>query len=281
MSFLDDLEITEEPVKGPYFGIIYGPAGTGKTWLCKYAEKPFFVAVEKGVEKVPGVGKFLKDGEIYLPKTIDEFFQMLQKFVKTEHGYKTIVIDSGMFVDKLIIEQILSESPEVTKRNGETKVISSIADFDYGKGFARVVNVWELRFFTALKVLHKKGLNVILIAHSREKNSLDIDGNEYKKNTIDMCQFGTYSVPNVLSAKADWVLFMRSESQTKLKKNQFGSVRSVADNDTQPETIVYTRGTSSFDAKVRTTVASNVKDAYVIDIHNEATSKQIFIDLEK
>jgi len=281
MSFLDELEITEAPVNGPYFGIVYGPAGVGKTFLCKYAAKPFFVAVEKGVEKVPGVGKFIKEGSVYLPQTIDEFFQMLQSFVKKQHDYKTIVVDSGMFVDKLIVERLISETPEIHKKNGEVKKIASIADFDFGVGYAAVVNAWETRFFTALKYLHKKGINVILIAHSRQKNMSDSDGNDYKKHGVDMAEFGVYSVPNLLTAKADWVLFMDSSVNTKAKRNAFGAVKHVADNDFPPEITVSTRGTSSFFAKVRTEKVTNVKDQYIIDINDESTSKQLFIDLEK
>ena len=289
MSFLDDLEISKEVINGPYFGILYGPAGVGKTFICKHAERPFYVALEKGVEKVDGVGKFVKNDEIILPETEDQFFQMLQYFVKKEHDYKTIVVDSGMFADKLIIERVINDATVEVEVNGSKKraimrkegykIIGSIADFDYGTGYSDVVRTWEKRFFTALKYLHKKGLNVILIAHSRAKNVTDSQGNDYKKFGIDMAEFGIYSVPNLLSAKADWVLFMRSEVETKKVKNQFNTVKSVADTDKVPEITVYTRGTSAFDAKVRTEKISNVQDQYVIDISNPETSQKLFRDL--
>ena len=291
MSFLDDLETSEEIINGPYFGILYGPPGVGKTFLCKHAERPFYVALEKGVEKVDGVGKFVKNDEIIMPNNEDQFFQMLQYFVKKDHDYKTIVIDSGMFADKLIIERIIDDSTVEVDVNGIKKraimkkdgykIIGSIADFDYGIGYAQVVSTWEKRFFTALKYLHKKDLNVILIAHSRYKNVTDSQGNDYKKYGIDMAEFGIYSVPNLLSAKADWVLFMRSEVETKKTRNTFGTVKSVADIDKVPEITVYTRGTSAFDAKIRTAKIENVQDQYVIDINNPDTSKKLFEDLRK
>jgi hypothetical protein len=279
-DFLDGLEITEEAVNGPYFGILYGTAGVGKTFLCKHAEKPFFVAVEKGVEKVPGVGKFIKDGDVYLPQSTKEFFAMLQKFCKQGHDYKTIVIDSGMFVDKLFIEGIIADRPKAKK--GDVYIeVKSIADYNFGEGYAALQAIWETRFFTALKFLHKRGLNVILIAHSREKNSRDSQGDEYKKHGINMAEFGQISVPNLLSAKADFVLFMRSEVHTKKKANAFGAARTVADINEAPEITVYTRGTSAFDAKIRTEKVSNVQDSYIIDINDDSTSKKLFEDLIK
>ena len=282
-SFLDTLSISQESISGPYFGIIYGAAGVGKTWLCKHAEKPFFIATEKGCEKVTGVGKFtIKDEDgnesVYLPKNTEEFFEMLRKFTRKGHDYKTIVVDSGMFVDKLFVNDIIAADPTETTRGG-TKQITAIGDYTFGKGFEKVLAIWENRFFAAIAALHKRGINVILIAHSKDKATRDLDGDEYKKNAIDLLEFGRISVPNLLSAKADFVLFMRSEVHTTKKFNSFGPMKNVADNDIPPEIMVYTRASNGFDAKIRTTNINNVKDSYVIDITEDSTSQQLFHDL--
>jgi len=282
-SFLDSLSISQEAISGPYFGIIYGAAGVGKTWLCKHAEKPFFIATEKGCEKVTGIGKFtIKDEDgnesVYLPKNTEEFFEMLRKFTRKGHDYKTIVVDSGMFVDKLFVNDIIAADPVETTRGG-TKQITAIGDYTFGKGFEKVLAIWENRFFAAIAAIHKRGINVILIAHSKDKSTRDLDGDEYKKNAIDLLEFGRISVPNLLSAKADFVLFMRSEVRTNKKFNSFGPARTVADNDIPPEIMVYTRASNAFDAKIRTTNINNVKDSYVIDITDDSTSQKLFHDL--
>jgi len=282
-SFLDTLSISQEAISGPYFGILYGSAGVGKTWLCKHAEKPFFIATEKGCEKVVGIGKFtIKDEEgnesVYLPKNTEEFFEMLRKFTRKGHDYKTIVVDSGMFVDKLFVNDIIAADPTETTKAG-TKAITSLSDYKFGTGFEKVLSIWENRFFAAIAALHKRGINVILIAHSKEKSASDLNGDDYKKQVIDLLQWGQYSVPNLLSAKADFVLFMRSEVRTNKKFNPYGSARTVADNDMPPEIMVYTRASSAFDAKIRTTDINNVKDSYVIDITDDSTSQQLFHDL--
>jgi len=286
LSFLDSLEITENVVNGPYFGILYGPPKVGKTWLCKHAEKPMFLAVEKGVEKLKGVGKFVlkgaNDEEVILPKTEDEFFQMLQHIAKQSEFYKTVIIDSGMFVDKLFCAAIISRIPKEKKGKDIYVDVTSIGDYNYGTGYEKLVSTWETRFFAALKHLHKKGMNVVLIAHAREKN-VSSDGDDYKKWGINMAEFGQHSVPNLLSAKADWILFMKSEVKTKKKLGGFDGKKVITytDKDDLPEVVVYTRETSSFYAGVRTEKIENIQDQYIIDFADNETSKKLWEDLKK
>ena len=280
-DFMSSLTISDNPVNGPSFTILYGKAGIGKTFLCKFTDKPFFIAVEKGVERVPGVGKFLdKDGNVYLPKNTDEFFAMLKNFCKNNHDYKTIVIDSGMFVDKLFVESVIEANPVEKKGDAMIKV-ESISDLNFGKGYEKVLSIWEGRFFAALSALHRKGISVVLIAHSRDKTARDSDGNEFKKHGIDLLEFGRISVSNLLSAKADAVLFMNAEVETNKKANAFGPAKNVANVIAEQEIRVYTRGSSGWDSKVRTEDMANIQDYYVIDVRKPETSEALWADLKK
>ena len=278
-SFLDGLEITDQPVSGPYFGILYGPAGVGKSFLCQYAPNPFFIAVEKGVEKVPNVGRFTKNGQIVMPTDINQFFEMLRYFVSKKHDYKTVVIDSGKFVDTLICADVIKNNPTETKHKQEIK-IESIGDYNFGTGYTKAISYWT-RFIAGVDALNRRGINVILIAHAHERNTTNINGDDYKKTKIDLLEFGSSSVPNLLYARADWTYLMRSEAHTRTVKNAFGASKTIAQSGGVPEITIYTRSTNSFDAKVRTGNIDNIPDAYEIDIRDESTSKQIFIDLEK
>jgi hypothetical protein len=277
---MNEFEITTSPIQGPYFGILYGPPGCGKTWLCRHAPTPFYLAVEKGVEKVPDVGRFTKDGRINLPEDIETFFKMMMFFITSKHDYQTIVIDSGKFIDALVEHDVIVKNPVEIIKKEEVKV-NCIGDYVFGRGFEKAL-AYYARFLKGVDALHKKGINVILIAHSKEKTTSNASGDDFKKHCIDMLEFGRISVPNLLSARADFVYFMRSEAQTGKKINPFGGVaKTVALKDGQPEILVYTRSTNSFDAKVRTEKVENIPDYYLIDINNNETSKQIFLDLEK
>lgn len=271
-------EIGTSPIAGPYFGIVYGPAGVGKTWLCRHAPKPFFLAVEKGVEKVPDVGRFIKDGRINIPSDLSTFFAMMTHFVKTSHDYKTLVVDSGKFVDALIFADVIAKHPTEIIKKVEVKV-ESIGDYNFGTGYAKAIEHWN-RFLKGVDALHRKGVNVILIAHAHDKTVSSHSGDDYKKTKIDLFEFGMHSAPNLLSARADWVYFMRSEAKTISQRNAFGAEKTRAING-QPDIKIYTRSTNAFDAKIRTTNRENVPDFYVIDLDDESTSQQIFEDLEK
>jgi len=82
MSFLDDINETNETIKSPWFGVLYGPPGCGKSELSKYAPNPFYLALEKGVEKIQGVGKFIdSSGNLKIPTSFDESIEALQFWV--------------------------------------------------------------------------------------------------------------------------------------------------------------------------------------------------------
>jgi len=293
-SFLDGVGITDEVINGPYFGIIYGLPGVGKTTLGKYAEKPFYIPLEKGVEKVTGVGKPTKANpktgkhEIIMPSTEDEFFEMMKWVAKHPEGYKTAIIDSGIFLDRLFIDQIIVKDPYVKKgtdenRNAIYAEVKSIADYNFGTGYEKLKTKYETRFFSAINSMHKKGINVILIAHSREISARDDMGDEYKKNTMDMAAFGKISIPAVLMAKADWVIYMSASVTTDKKRGGFDGKKiiNIADKDSQSTVIAYTRGNGAFDAKVRTEKVEYVDDQYILDIRDESTSRKLFEDLTK
>jgi len=89
-----------------------------------------YIALEHGVDKVPNIGRFLttnKDGqkEIKLPKNSDEFFQAFGYFCTAQHDYKTVVIDSGTFLEKLFIADIIAKNPTETIRKKEESVLGS------------------------------------------------------------------------------------------------------------------------------------------------------------
>ena len=129
-----------------------------------------------------------------------------------------------------------------------------------------------------VEALHRRGINVILIAHSIDKTAKDGD---YKTSRIDMLEFGNWSVHNLMFARADWAYYMTSECQTTRETNRFGASKTVPIYGGQPKINVYTRRTNSFEAKIRTGKIENVPDMYEIDISDPLTSKVIFEDLEK
>jgi len=204
-SFMDALTISDEAVKSPYFGIVYGGDGVGKTHLCKFAEKPFYLSLEKGAEKVAGVGKFLVKNSVgqdvvYIPKSSTEFFTMLKKLANKTSPYKTIVIDGAMFLNDLFCADIIANEPVVmAKVEGHDKKqavpVESLSDYDYSKGYEKLHSLWAGLFLAGIDRLNYLGINVILIAHARMRDSLDANGDKYPKWQIDKIYFLPFRYP--------------------------------------------------------------------------------------
>lgn len=287
MSFLNDLNETNEAIKSPWFGVLYGPPGCGKSELAKYAPRPFFIAIEKGVEKIQNVGKFIdSEGKLKIPATFDEAVEALMYKLKNPGDYKTIVLDSGGFLDKLIVNDIILKHPTYTVKGEDGKPkhieVESISDYTFGDGFSKAERYWE-RIVNAANVFIKKEINFLVIAHSVNKNAVSPDGEDYRKIKLDLLEWSNYSVPNLLYKSCDWMYFMRSEIQTVKRKGAFGGSKTVAINSESkhPEIIVYTRSGNAFDAKARAININNIPNHYDIDIGDPETCKVIFNDLDK
>jgi len=281
MSFIDsNVEITRESVKTPYFLIIYGRGGVGKSQLCSHSNKPFYLALEHGVNDIAGVGSFKYENphtgniEIKLPKNADEFFEAARWLITEKHDYKTIVIDSGKFLDVLFEQDVLKKNQIEVIKNKETKM-TCLGDYNYSRGYEMAMQLWK-KTLVAIDAMKSRGYNVILICHSAKINDENINGDTFKKIGIDLMRFGAQSAPLLTFDKCHACYYMRFEIETREVK---GKIRASAHG--QPDIVLYTRGQNGFDAKVRTKNKDNIPDHYIIDWDDPATSTIIFEDLEK
>jgi hypothetical protein len=290
-----EFNITKNTLVTPSKSLIYGEPGTGKSYLASYSNRPFFLALEKGCEKIPGVKKFShvdKNGceQIHIPADWDQMFAMMEHLANKEtikaNGYKTVVLDSGMFIDKIMASKIMKDEPEV-KRDSKMVKVTSIDMYGFMEGYAKLIAMWEIVVAWADK-LNTLGIDVIFIAHAAKIKHTDLNGTDYKRIEPDLCvaMGGRHSVSDFLCARVDHVLYIESQAQVEKKKGYMGKAVNVAingniDQFNRPEIKLYTRTTNRFIAKVRVTDFSQVADVYDIDITNPETSKKIFEDLKK
>ena len=259
-------------VKAPYFGVIYGTGGVGKTWLASYAEDPLFIPLEAGTNLVPAK-KFDKK-----PKDIDEFFGAIKYLLANPTLCKTAVIDSGGFLETLIYADVILKHPTIGEGN-KAKQVTSIGDYGYGHGYANAMDYWQ-KLLKGVDALQNKGMNVIFITHSHLISVPTDGGDSYKMHGMALQKFGSSDVPELMRRRSDWCLFMQSNVKTGKVKNQFGGSRTVAMAGSRPDVIVHTRATSQFFAKVRAAHEQNVQDYYEIDSNDiDGSSRKIFADL--
>lgn len=280
MSFIDNTEITSESVKTPYFLIIHAKGGAGKSMLCTHAPKPFYLALEHGVDDISGIGSFKHKNphtgqlEIKLPSTANEFFEAARWLVMEKHDYKTIVIDSGKFLDVLFEQDVINKNPVEVIKKKEIEV-TCLGDYNFSRGYEMAMKLWK-KTLVAIDAMKSRGYNVILICHSAKINDENINGDPFKRIGIDLMRFGAQSAPDLVFAKCDACYYMRSEIETREVK---GNTR--VQTHGRPDIVLYTRGQNGFDAKVRTKNKENIPDHYIIDWDDKKTSTVIFEDLEK
>jgi len=263
-----NFDIIDGVVDEPYFMTIYGPGGVGKSWFASNAEKPLFIPVEQGVNKIP-VKKYNTH-----PKTSDEFFAMFKHAIQQKtDDVKTIVIDSAGPIQSMFYVDIINKEPEIVTKNGK-KTVESINDYPFGHGYAKAMAYWD-KVIAGVKAAHKTGKNVILITHSHLKNVTNEGGESYKKIDMELQSFGDYKVPELLKRWSDYVLYMESKVQTRKVKGKFGG-ESIVPLNTTPDRIIYTRETNMFFAKCRCIDESAVQDAYDLEKENY---KQIFNEI--
>ena len=269
-----DFNIIDGPKKSPWLGVLYGPGGCGKSWLCSHAPEPFYIPVEPGVDLV-NARKI-----DHIPENFDVLLDMMRFALKNLGDSKTVVVDSLGFVEALIYADVLAKNP-MTSDGKDAKPATSISDYGFGRGYAKALDYWK-RIIAACDAFNKRGANVILITHSHYKNLQTDGGDSYKYIDMALQSFGDYSVPELLKRRADWVYYMDSKVQTRTVRGQFGGTKTIASAGTEPEVAVHTRATSQFYAKVRTLDESAIPDYYLLD---RATivqdSTKIFNDLER
>jgi len=287
MSFLENATISSEPIKTAWFGIIAGMPGCGKTNLASFAPDPFFIANESGVEHLSGtrnIGLFVDSkGRLLMPEKENDFWEALKHLITIKHNYKTIVIDSAKPLETMFIANVIESEPTIMVKSadGKSKVpkkVESIDDYLFGAGYGKVEAKWN-RFLVAVNAFKKRGINVLLLCHTHEKRRQDFDGDEYKRTELNLLSWGNYDFGQKLFAASRFTYVMRSESKTKEIKSFIGK-KNIADNNSTPTIMVYTRNNNAFDAKVWTRDINNVPDMYPINIYDDETSKVIFSDLE-
>jgi len=142
--------------------LIHGTEGIGKSTFASKAPDPIFIQTEDGIGQLD-VPRFP------LAENWDTVTDNLDSLIKEKHKFGTVCIDSVDWLEKLAVHKILADFKNKT----------TLADFDYGKGYAILVPLFE-KFILQLNSLRKtKKMNVILIAHSKMEKIEDPTGASY------------------------------------------------------------------------------------------------------
>jgi hypothetical protein len=134
---------------GPRRMLVYGTAGIGKSTFATCAPSPIVIQTEDGLNEID-CHKFP------VATSLAEVMASLGALYNEDHPYRTVVIDSMDWLERLIWAKVCADRQAAT-----------IEDIGYGKGYTFAIQHWRdvLDGLTALR--ERRGMTVVLIAHAR------------------------------------------------------------------------------------------------------------------
>lgn len=204
--------------------ILYGTKGIGKTTFASLAPDPVFLFTEEG--------HGLLSADRLLISHWDEAFEFLRMLYTEDHTFKTLVIDSLDWLERLCHEK-------VKKVHGERIF------FDYGKGFKFAGDLFD-EFVRALDKLRlHKNMMIILIAHSKIKRFEAPDVPPFERYMLDLHE----RAASVVEEWCDVELFATQKVFT--TKTDVGFGQNVVQGVGSGERVMYTEERPAYSAKNR------------------------------
>ena len=144
--------------------ILYGMEGIGKSTFAANFPSPIFIQTEDGLGMI-NCAKFP------LAKSFDEVFQELVALETEPNEFKTIVIDSLDWLERLIWDKVAQDSK-----------VNNIEQIGFGKGYTMALTFWRI-VLDHLETLHKQGKIILLLAHAVAEDYSDPEVSSLKRFT--------------------------------------------------------------------------------------------------
>jgi hypothetical protein len=161
MSFLQNIHNGKR--QSPPRLLIYGTEGIGKSSFAATAPNPIFVPTEDGLDNIDC-------SQFPLCHSFQDVLKCLEALQKETHEYRTLVIDSVDWLERLIWD--------FTCQQYRVDNIERV-DGGYGKGYTIVLTHWR-KFVEAIRELREqKNMIVILLAHAQVRTHTDPESSAF------------------------------------------------------------------------------------------------------
>jgi len=216
------IQITRGRRQAAVRGTVYGTEGIGKTTLATQFPDPLVLDTEDGTNHLDVARASIHDWK--------SLTLAITELAVNSQGFRTIVIDSADWAEKLLIEWLLKTSGK-----------KSIEDFGFGKGYTMVAEHWT-RFLASCDVLIGQGINVVFVAHSTVKRTSPPDQTDgFDRYELKLTK---QSAP-LLREWCDLLLFCNY--RTKLVEGSDGRLKATGGK----ERIMHAEHSAAWDAKNR------------------------------
>jgi hypothetical protein len=180
--------------------VVYGEHKIGKSTFGSCAPKPVFIQTEDGLDNI--------DADAFpLCKTWGEVLGWVGSLYTDPHEFKTVVLDSADWAEKLLHEHVCKENK-----------VESIESFGYGKGYVLAAEAFDelLDGLNALRV--DRGMGVVVLCHAEIKRFDDPLANSYDRYQIKLHK----QVAKLLQEWSDVIGYAQLDTATRTeKKNDF------------------------------------------------------------
>ena len=148
--------------------LFYGLAGVGKSSWAAQAPGAIFLNIEDGLADIDCVSTDPL-------RSFDEVIEAINWLTTEEHSYRTVVVDTLDWLEKLIFKEIAMKAGK-----------DSIGDIEFNKGYDRAEPKWRmfLDFLDGLRATRK--MSIILLAHSRVQKFADPIVGSYDRHVPDL-----------------------------------------------------------------------------------------------
>ena len=204
--------------------LIYGENGVGKSTIASRFPDPLFLNIEEGL------GDLEVDSTDVI-RSITEFTGCLIHCANTE--YKTIVIDTVDWLEKLIFDDVAQAAGKKT-----------IDDIGFGKGYQAVELVWR-DIFKGLSYLWNQNRHIVFTCHEQIEKLTNPEGDSYNYWRPSLHLKGS----GLVTEWCDEVLFARYKTNTVRKDEGFGTSRAIGIGG--KERILVCNKTATVEAKNR------------------------------
>ena len=229
-----DLKNLKPPEPLPPRIIVYGEPKVGKSTFVSGAPAPIFADCEQGHEYLArSMGKNYKGVHI---NSYTDMIDLLLALNDQEHEYKTLVIDTIDWLEKIIHQHII-DSAGSNKDNRPTGITDPNHNAtSYGKGYEAAA-VMVRRLCEILDGLRrKKKLMIVLVAHSVVKKREEPGQEPYDRFIMKLHQ----KAESIWREWADMLIMARTEQ-----------VKTVSGKEMEPKRILILGGTKSAEVGTR------------------------------
>lgn len=210
--------------------VLYAPEGVGKSTWAANSINPVFICSEDGTSNL--------DVTRFPPaESFNDIMDAISTLYSEDHDFNTVALDSIDWVENLIRDAVC-----------EQHHIDSIEAIPYGKGWVFAQDIF-MQLLRALDALHRKGMHVIVIAHSQIKTfndpALDSGYDRY------MLKLDKRNEP-LLKEWCDCLFFANFDTiLTGNVSRKTGEIQGKAKGRSYGKRLMYTQRTAAYDAKSR------------------------------